>query len=147
MTKKTKAAVAAAPADVPDPAAGQNESSLAMFVRRLVMRVRKYQPDDAVATQAADFLKRKGLTGSPLREAPDPAAELEVQELYREAQQLGRAAERAACIRCCDEFIAGRQKMMNSADEFETEEFQTQIVAARMIRRRIEHLSAGREGP
>lgn len=44
------------------------EGDLAMLVRRLVNRVWKYNPQDEVAAKAFDYLERKGLTGSPLRE-------------------------------------------------------------------------------
>lgn len=48
--------------------------------------------------------------------------------------------ERGAIERCalqCTEFILARQALCVGADEDEIEEFQTQIVAARMIRNRI----------
>ena len=44
------------------------EEDLAMLVRRLINRVWKYDPKDEVATKAFDYLQRKGLAGSPLRE-------------------------------------------------------------------------------
>ena len=44
------------------------ESDLAMLVRRLAHRLEKVSPGDTVAAQANDFLRRKGLQGSVLRE-------------------------------------------------------------------------------
>ncbi len=44
------------------------ESFLAMLVRSLAHRLEKVSPGDTVASQANDYLRRKGLNGSPLRE-------------------------------------------------------------------------------
>lgn len=41
---------------------------LAMLVRRLVHALHKSKPDSTLAKQAVDYLRRKGLQGSPLRE-------------------------------------------------------------------------------
>ena len=41
---------------------------LAMLVRRLVHEVRKTNKESSVAIKAVDYLKRKGLQGSPIRE-------------------------------------------------------------------------------
>lgn len=48
--------------------AGDVIADLAMLVRRLVRRLEKDSPGTDLAPQAIDFLKRKGLQGSPLRE-------------------------------------------------------------------------------
>ena len=40
---------------------------LSMLVRQLVHALRKASPDNALAERAMDYLKRKGLQGSPLR--------------------------------------------------------------------------------
>jgi len=45
------------------------------------------------------------------------------------------------CKKVCDQFAEARQAMKEGADEDEIEEFQLQIIAARMIRRRIEALA------
>lgn len=47
---------------------------LAMIVRRLVRRLRRHEPDSALARTAVDYLRRKGLQGSPLRDAIDDIA-------------------------------------------------------------------------
>ena len=43
---------------------------LAMLVRRLVRSVRNAAPEQAIAEQAMDYLRRNGLDGSPLRASP-----------------------------------------------------------------------------
>lgn len=43
-------------------------ADLAMLVSRLVQQVRKHEPDNDVAEKAMDYLRRKDLTGSILRE-------------------------------------------------------------------------------
>lgn len=50
--------------------AGERQE-LAMLVKQLVSHLRRAAPDDALATQAMDYLKRKELLGSPLREGAD----------------------------------------------------------------------------
>ena len=47
---------------------------LAMIVRRLIHRLRKHEPDSPLARTATDYLRRKGLQGSPLRETIDDLA-------------------------------------------------------------------------
>jgi hypothetical protein len=48
-------------------------ADLSMLVRQLVHSLRKAAPDNALSDRAVDYLKRKGLAGSPLREAAPPA--------------------------------------------------------------------------
>lgn len=45
---------------------------LAMLVRQLVHSLRKAKPDSDLARRAADYLKRKGLQGSPFRGEASP---------------------------------------------------------------------------
>lgn len=44
-------------------------ADLAMLVSRLVQQVRKYDPTNDVAEKAMNYLRRKDLTGSILRES------------------------------------------------------------------------------
>lgn len=44
------------------------EGNLAMFVRRLIYRVRKHNPDDPTANLAFHYLQKIGQAGSPIRE-------------------------------------------------------------------------------
>lgn len=55
---------------------------LSALVRQLVQHLRKAAPDNDLAGKALDYLKRKGLQGSPLRSERDDAAELEAQKIY-----------------------------------------------------------------
>ena len=56
---------------------------------------------------------------------------------------LREAREKAIqeCQKVCDQYAESRQEMKKGADDFEIEEFQLQIIAARMIKRRIESLA------
>ncbi|MFD2755966.1 hypothetical protein [Comamonas terrae] len=47
-----------------------NVDELAMLVRRLVQSLRKAAPDNDLADQALDYLKRYGMGGTLLRDAP-----------------------------------------------------------------------------
>jgi hypothetical protein len=40
---------------------------LAMLVRQLVHSLRKVAPDNEISNRALDYLKRKGLSGNPMR--------------------------------------------------------------------------------
>lgn len=40
---------------------------LAMLVRQLVHSLRKAAPDNEISNRALDYLKRKGLSGNPMR--------------------------------------------------------------------------------
>lgn len=53
--------------------ADQRVDDLAMLVRRLVRKLEKECPGTDLVPQALDYLHRKGLAGSPLREASQPA--------------------------------------------------------------------------
>lgn len=44
---------------------------LAMLTKRLAQALRKAAPDNELPAQALDYLRREGLTGSPLRETPN----------------------------------------------------------------------------
>lgn len=55
---------------------------LSALVRQLVHRLRKAAPDNDLPEKALDYLKRKGLQGSPLRNEHDDAAEREAQKIY-----------------------------------------------------------------
>lgn len=61
--------------------AGDVIADLAMLVRRLVRRLEKDIPGTDLAPQAIDFLKRKGLLGSPLREEATAAPSGSIGEL------------------------------------------------------------------
>lgn len=54
-------------ADQPVPSA----DSMAMLIRQLVVAIRRLEPDNKAADQAAGYLARHGLEGSLLRESPD----------------------------------------------------------------------------
>jgi hypothetical protein len=55
---------------------------LSALVRQLVHRLKKSSPDNDLPEKALDYLKRKGLQGSPLRSERDDSAELEAQKIY-----------------------------------------------------------------
>lgn len=55
---------------------------LSALVRQLVHRLRKAAPDNDLPEKALDYLKRKGLQGSPLRNEHDDAVEREAQKIY-----------------------------------------------------------------
>jgi cell division protein FtsB len=55
---------------------------LSALVRQLVHRLRKAAPDNDLPEKALDYLKRKGLQGSPLRNEHDDDAEREAQKIY-----------------------------------------------------------------
>jgi hypothetical protein len=65
---------------------------LAMLVRKLVRHVRKASPDNNMATMAMDYLERKGLAGSPLRDAApqQPAQSAELDDAQQEILRLCR---------------------------------------------------------
>lgn len=55
---------------------------LSALVRQLVHRLRKASPDNDLPEKALDYLRRKGLQGSPLRNERDKATEHEAQKIY-----------------------------------------------------------------
>ncbi|WP_147479753.1 hypothetical protein [Pseudomonas syringae group genomosp. 3] len=55
---------------------------LSALVRQLVQHLRKAAPDNDLPEKAMDYLKRKGLQGSPLRNEDDNAAEREARKIY-----------------------------------------------------------------
>lgn len=64
----------------PVPARDRREiRDLSMLVQRLIREVRKHDPQNAVAAKAADYLDRKQLWGSVLRDTP-PAAPARTEE-------------------------------------------------------------------
>jgi hypothetical protein len=65
---KIMAAIESAGATGQEPVASMDD--LSMLIRQLVHALRKASPDNALAERATDYLKRKGLQGSPLRAAP-----------------------------------------------------------------------------
>lgn len=69
-----------------------NEGDLAALVKRLARALRKAKPGNEMSDQAMDYLKRQGLLGSPLRDAPTleaPAAPGAVLDLPSGAALLG----------------------------------------------------------
>ncbi|WP_286974943.1 hypothetical protein [Pseudomonas sp.] len=56
-----------------DVALGQ-VGDLSMLVRQLVHALRKAAPDHALPAKAVDYLKRKGLQGSPMRSPAQSSA-------------------------------------------------------------------------
>jgi hypothetical protein len=73
---------------------------LSMLIRQLVHALRKAAPDNALAERAMDYLKRKGLQGSPLRAAPvgDNGAKRIVSWLRANANAENEPKARAAFI-------------------------------------------------
>jgi hypothetical protein len=55
---------------------------LSALVRQLVQRLRKAAPYNDLPEKALDYLKRKGLQGSPLRTNQDDPTERAAQEIY-----------------------------------------------------------------
>lgn len=55
---------------------------LSALVRQLVQRLRKAAPENDLPEKALDYLKRKGLQGSPLRAERNEALELAAQAIY-----------------------------------------------------------------
>lgn len=51
-------------------ASAQDVQDMAALICRLAASLKKVQPDSELANRAADYLKRKGLQGSVLRELP-----------------------------------------------------------------------------
>lgn len=47
---------------------------MAMLIRRLVHSLRIAKPDSELPAQALDYLSRKGLQGTPLRESSDKSS-------------------------------------------------------------------------
>jgi hypothetical protein len=66
---------------------------LAMLVRKLVRHVRKASPDNNMATMAMDYLQRKGLAGSPLRDAAPQQPAQSAEQDERAAFLSGRDVE------------------------------------------------------
>lgn len=56
---------------------------LSALVRQLAQRLRKAAPDNDLPEKALDYLKRKGLQGSPLRTNQEDAPECAAQEIYK----------------------------------------------------------------
>lgn len=55
---------------------------LSALVRQLVHRLRKASTDNDLLEKALDYLRRKGLQGSPLRNERDEATEREARKIY-----------------------------------------------------------------
>jgi hypothetical protein len=56
---------------------------LSALVRQLVHRLRKAAPDNDLPEKALDYLKRKGLQGSPLRTNQEDPTERAAQDIYK----------------------------------------------------------------
>jgi hypothetical protein len=96
------------PAEQAAPSRDGRLDDMAALIRRLVLALRRSAPGNALSDQALDYLHRKGLQGSPLRQArgtdddSSDAVDLASQPVLLLLDQALDAFEAAACKQTYD---------------------------------------------